>query len=136
VAVTFWRSPIRQKKEIPESTMTLPACEQRALDRIEETLQAGDPRLRSLFMIFTRLTRYEAMPRTEQVSARLWRSLMRTIAIPVALAAILSGLMLSSLAPVRNACVTQARSHGQSSSPMSGCLSGPAMTQARLLYAR
>jgi hypothetical protein len=115
--------------------MSLPASEQRALDRIEETLHAGDPRLRSLFMIFTRLTRHETMPSTEQVSARLRTSLLRTIVIPIALAAILSGLILSSLAPARNACVAQARGQTHSSSPVSGCLPGPAMAQARL-YAR
>ena len=114
--------------------MSLPASEQRALDRIEETLQAGDPRLRSLLMIFTRLTQHEAMPSTEQVNARLRVSLIRKIAIPIALAAILSGLVLNSLAPGRNACVTQARSHGHSSSP-TNCLPGPAMGQGRP-YAR
>jgi hypothetical protein len=112
--------------------MSLPASEQRALDRIEETLHVADPRLRSLFMIFTRLTRHEAMPGTEQVSARLRSSLFRTTAIPIVLAAILSGLILGSLAPARNACVTPARSHSQSSSRMSGCLLGPAMVRARL----
>jgi Protein of unknown function (DUF3040) len=115
--------------------MSLPASEQRALDRIEETLHAGDPRLRSLFMIFTRLTRHEAMPSTEQVNTRPLMSLIRKIAIPIALAAILSGLILNTLAPGRNACVTQAPSHSQSSSQMSGCLPGPAIVQARL-YAR
>ena len=115
--------------------MSLPTSEQRALDRIEETLHAGDPRLGSLFMIFTRLTQHEAMPSTEQVSARLRASLIRKIAIPIALAAILSGLILNSLAPGRNACVTQARSHSQSSSSVSGCQPGPAMAQARP-YAR
>ena len=112
--------------------MSLPASEQRALNRIEETLHAADPRLRSLFMIFTRLTRHEAIPSTEQVNARPRASLLRTIAIPIALAAILSGLILSSLAPARNACVTAARSHSQSSSPMSGCPPGPAIVQGRL----
>jgi hypothetical protein len=112
--------------------MSLRGGEQRALDRIEETLQAGDPRFRSLFTIFTRLTRHEAMPSTEQVNARLRTSLLRAIAIPIALAAVLSGLILASLTPARNACVTQARGHSQSSSPMSGCLPGPAMMQARL----
>jgi hypothetical protein len=112
--------------------MNLPASEQRALDRIQEALHAGDPRLRSLFMIFTRLTRHEAMPSTEQVSARRWSSLLRTIAIPIVLAATLSGLILGSLAPARNACVTPARSHSQSSSLMTGCLLGPAMVRARL----
>jgi hypothetical protein len=42
---------------------------------------------------------------------------------------------LGSPAPARNACMTPARSHSQSSSPMSGCLPGPAMAQSRL-YAR
>ena len=112
--------------------MSLPASEQRALNRIEETLQVVDPRLRSLFMIFTRLTRQEAMSSTEQVNARPWSSLLRTIAIPVALAAVLSGLILSSLAPARDACVTAARSHSRSSSSMSGCLPGPAIVQGRL----
>jgi hypothetical protein len=115
--------------------MSLPASEQRALNRIEETLQAGDPRLRSLFMMFTRLTRHEAMPSTEQVNGRLRTSLLRTIAIPIALAAILSGLILSSSASGRNACVIQAGSHSQVSSPMSGCLPGSTIAQARL-YAR
>ena len=86
-------------------------------------------------MIFTRLTQHEAMPSTEQVDARLWRSLIAKIAIPIALAAILTGLILNSLAPGQNACVTQAPSHSQSSSPASGCLPGPAIAQARL-YAR
>jgi hypothetical protein len=45
--------------------MSLPACQQRALDRIEKTLMAGDPRLGSLFAIFNRLTRHEAIPGTE-----------------------------------------------------------------------
>jgi hypothetical protein len=112
--------------------MSLRACEQRALNRIEETLHAGDPRLRSLFMIFSRLTRHQAMPSTEQVTPGPRTSLLRTIAIPIALAAVLSGLIFSSLAPARNACVTPARSHIQSSSPMSGCLPGPAIVQARL----
>lgn len=115
--------------------MSLPTSQQRALDRIEETLQAGDPRLGALFTIFTRLTRHEAMPSTEQVNAGLRRSLIRKIAIPIALAAVLSGLILNSLAPGRNACMTQAPSHSQSSSPISGCVPSPAMTQARL-YAR
>jgi Protein of unknown function (DUF3040) len=112
--------------------VNLPTSQQRALDRIEETLAAGDPGLQSLFMIFTRLTRHEAMPSTEQVNARLLTSLLRTIAIPIALVAILSGLILTSPAPGRNACLTQAGSHSQSSSSVSGCPPGPAIAQARL----
>jgi hypothetical protein len=42
--------------------MSLPACQQRVLDRIEHSLHAGDPRLRAMFAIFTKLTREEEMP--------------------------------------------------------------------------
>jgi hypothetical protein len=55
--------------------MSLPARQQQALDRIEQTLVAEEPRLGSLFAVFTRLTRHEAMPGTEQVASRLRRLL-------------------------------------------------------------
>jgi Protein of unknown function (DUF3040) len=37
--------------------MSLPACQQRVLDRVEQSLYACDPRLRSKFAIFTKLPR-------------------------------------------------------------------------------
>jgi len=37
--------------------MSLPARQQQVLDRIEDSLHACDPRLRSMFAIFTKLTR-------------------------------------------------------------------------------
>jgi len=37
--------------------MSLPARQQQVLDRIEDSLHACDPRLRSMFAIFTELTR-------------------------------------------------------------------------------
>jgi hypothetical protein len=43
----------------------LPVSEQRVLERIESALEGGEPRLRSMFAIFTRLTRDEGAPRTE-----------------------------------------------------------------------
>jgi hypothetical protein len=55
--------------------MSLPACQQRALDQIEKALMSGDPRLGSLFAIFSRLTRHEAIPGTEQVKPRKWQAL-------------------------------------------------------------
>ena len=60
--------------------MSLPACQQRVLDRIEHSLHACDPRLRSMFAIFTKLTREEGMPRLEELDHRtspLWRWLKR-----------------------------------------------------------
>jgi len=50
--------------------MSLSAAEARALTRIERALLSRDPRLRSLFSIFTRLTWQEAMPAREQLRRR------------------------------------------------------------------
>jgi hypothetical protein len=50
--------------------MGLPTGQQRVLERIEGRLAESDPRLVSLFTIFTRLTRAENMPWIEQVRAR------------------------------------------------------------------
>jgi hypothetical protein len=55
--------------------MSLPASQQRALDEIEKTLAADHPGLGPLFATFTRLVGDEAMPVTEQVTARPRRSL-------------------------------------------------------------
>jgi hypothetical protein len=54
--------------------MSLPASQQRALNRIEETLADDYPGLGPLFAIFTRLAGQEAMPVTERVTTRRWRS--------------------------------------------------------------
>ena len=53
--------------------MSLPSKQQRVLDRIESILQDSDPRLAAMFVIFTRLTRDEEMPRLEELRARLAR---------------------------------------------------------------
>jgi hypothetical protein len=50
--------------------VSLPVGEQRVLDRIENALESGEPRLRSMFAIFTRLTRDDAVPPTEALRAR------------------------------------------------------------------
>jgi hypothetical protein len=54
--------------------VTLPAGQQQVLDRIESDLEGCEPRLRSMFAIFTRLTRDDGAPRTEslQPRARRW----------------------------------------------------------------
>lgn len=54
--------------------MSLPACQQRILDTIAGTLQVRDPRLASMFAIFTKLSRQEPMPAAEalQVSRLRW----------------------------------------------------------------
>lgn len=58
--------------------MGLPAGQQRALDGIEDALQACEPRLAARFDVFTRLTHGEDFPRPEQLGRRRrgpWRIL-------------------------------------------------------------
>lgn len=50
--------------------MGLPTGQQRVLERIEGKLAESDPRLVSLFVIFTRLNWAEAMPWIEQLKVR------------------------------------------------------------------
>lgn len=114
--------------------MSLPARQQRALDRIEKTLLADDPRLGSMFAIFTRLTWHEAMPMTERVRSGLRRLPHAAVVIPIALMVVLSVLMLSSLAPSRTKCSVTPAATGsdQSSTRTNGCPPAPAMMQERL----
>jgi hypothetical protein len=53
--------------------MSLPAWQERILSGIEDALRKGEPRLASRFAIFSRLTRGEELPRTEQLMQRPWR---------------------------------------------------------------
>ena len=50
--------------------MSLAAREQQILDGIETALQAGETRLTSMFAIFTRLSRNEEIPGTEELAVR------------------------------------------------------------------
>jgi hypothetical protein len=95
-----------------EKVMTLPAGQQQTLDDIAGTLQARDPRLASMFSIFTRLTRHEPMPRAEELApVSLWLAsrglcgrLLRarlpgtrvraSLVVPVVLAALVSILVI------------------------------------------
>jgi hypothetical protein len=57
--------------------MGLPASQQRVLDRIEEALKRREPRLASMFAMFTRLNIHELLPRTEALHPEPWWSLKR-----------------------------------------------------------
>src|SRR6185312_29519 len=59
-------------EQIRRSEMSLPACQERMLSAIEKTLRAGEPRLASIFAIFTRLASGEELPRTEQLMPQPW----------------------------------------------------------------
>lgn len=51
--------------------MSLPLGERRRLRRIERSLARSDSRLSSLYSIFTRLTRVDAMPAGERLKSRV-----------------------------------------------------------------
>ena len=79
--------------------MSLSASQQRVLYGIESALEGGEPRLRSMFAIFTRLTHDDGAPRTESLPPkasvrRAWLVARRRalIAIPVVLG--LTGLLI------------------------------------------
>jgi hypothetical protein len=71
--------------------MSLPTRQQRILDQIELILQAGDPRMKSMFATFTRFTSWEAMPTAEAISVRMPR--LRVL-IPLLLVTVLSVVFL------------------------------------------
>jgi len=54
--------------------MSLPASQQRVLDRIEEALKKREPRLASMFAMFTRLNINERLPRIEALEVMRWWS--------------------------------------------------------------
>jgi hypothetical protein len=105
--------------------MSLPTSQQRALNRIEKTLADDHPSLGPLFAIFTRLVGHEAMPVTERVTARPWRSRLRwqrrmrpTVATAVGLAVATGTLFALSLTlstpPVCPGAVIAVAAHVQS----------------------
>ena len=56
--------------------MSLPAGQQRILDGIADALRATEPRLASMFAIFTRLSKDEPPPRRERLAAAGPRALL------------------------------------------------------------
>jgi hypothetical protein len=52
--------------------MTLPPSQQHALNAIDDVLQSAEPRLATMFGVFTDLTRMEAMPAAETLAPGPW----------------------------------------------------------------
>src|SRR5689334_12289445 len=80
--------------------MSLPACQQRALDRMEGALRANEPHLASMYAIFGRLNADEPIGAERLTRKRLrWLqqgSVMYAIVlVPVMFAAIIVGALLS-----------------------------------------
>jgi Protein of unknown function (DUF3040) len=113
--------------------MSLPARQQRALDRIDRRLAVDDPHLGSIFATFTRLTLDEPMPATERVSARLKR-LLPSVVISIALIAGLAVLTISMPAHSTSMCgFTFAESRlAQAFGRPTTCQRAPAKPQSRL----
>jgi hypothetical protein len=83
--------------------MSLPASQQRVLDRIEEVLKKREPRLVSMFAMFTRLNLGERLPRIEALELVPWWSLRRyrgrlpgraVLFLSLAIALIVSAVMI------------------------------------------
>jgi hypothetical protein len=110
--------------------MRLPGRQQRALDRIEQTLVAEDPGLGSRFAVFTRLTRHEAMPGTEQVPARKQRFGHRAVTLPLIVICLVALVAASWLTPSSQACPAGQKAAAPGMSPLSRaarCQPGPAI---------
>jgi hypothetical protein len=62
-------SPLTRRK-----ALTLPTGQRRALDAIDNVLQSAEPRLATMFGVFTDLTRLDAMPAVETLQPGPWWS--------------------------------------------------------------
>jgi len=94
--------------------VTLPAAQQRVLDRIEGALQASEPQLASMFTMFTRLAADEpvgveppARPRPQRPRwLRAGTTIYAFVLVPVMFAMITIGALLSSRAHSVATCET------------------------------
>ena len=79
--------------------MSLPACQQRALDRMEGALRASEPHLASMYTIFGRLNAGEPIGAERLTRKRLrWQqpgtAMYAIVLVPVMFAAIIVGALL------------------------------------------
>ena len=89
--------------------MSLPACQQRVLDRMEGALRASEPHLTSMYAIFSRLNAGEPVG-TEQLARKRLRwfqpgtAMYAIVLIPVMFAAVIIGALLGGGARSTTAC--------------------------------
>ena len=78
--------------------MSLPACQQRALNRMEGALRASEPRLASMYAIFARLNVGEPIGAEQLTRKRQWvqpgTAMYAIVLVPVMFAAIIVGAVL------------------------------------------
>ena len=89
--------------------MSLPACQQRALDRMEGALRASEPHLASMYAIFDRLNAGEPIGTERIVRKRLrWlqpgTAMYAIVLVPVMFAAIIVGALLGGGTRSAGAC--------------------------------
>ncbi len=89
--------------------MSLPACQQRVLDRMEGALRAGEPQLTSMYAIFTRLNAGEPIGAERLARKRLpllqpGTAMYAIVLIPVMFAAIIVGALLGGGGRSATAC--------------------------------
>lgn len=107
--------------------MSLPACQQRALDRMEGALRASEPRLASMYTIFGRLNAGEPIG-TERLTRRRLRwlqpgtTMYAIVLVPVMFAAIIVGALLGG---TRSTAACEASYSVGGVSPLSGRPSCP-----------
>jgi len=93
---------------------------------MESALQVYEPRLASMFAIFTRLTRGEAVPRAESLpaGARLgWNR--RFVAIPLVLAFVALLVFLAVISSAAHGCGNVAGLRGPAVTHYRGCQAAP-----------
>ena len=100
--------------------MSLPASQQRVLDRIEEVLKKREPRLVSMFAMFTRLNLGERLPRLEALELVPWWSPRRyrgrlparaVLFLSLAIALIVSAVFIG-MSQSPDSCRTPLTPHG------------------------
>jgi len=78
--------------------MSLPACQQRALNRMEGALRASEPRLASMYAMFARLNVGEPIGAEQLARKRRWvqpgTAMYAIVLVPVMFAAIIVGAVL------------------------------------------
>ena len=94
---------------------------------IEEILQSRDPRLKSIFATFTRLTRNEAMPTWEQIRHGNWR-LRSSIIVSVTLLLLAGIIAVAAFTGLGRACGPTRAAPGAVAYAGRGC---PAQTVSR-----
>ena len=107
--------------------MSLPACQQRALDRMEGALRASEPHLASMYAIFGRLNAGEPIGRERLARKRLrWlqhgTAMYAIVLLPVMFAAIIVGALLGG---TRSTTTCEASYSVGGVSPLSGRPSCP-----------